>query len=247
MKKFFLMLFAFSMGNAFVNAQNIKIIYQGSTLVNGSYILKNSNASASDISQNLWIQNNTTDTLNMRVTKIELDVVPNTLNATCWEVCPPSDTAGQFPTMTSPIIRMDPAAIEYSFAAHQYPEGLSGCSHFRFIFFADGTNYRDSVDIYFNHGQTCNTPASINRQQQIAFDVFPNPAKELININLEENISEGEIIITNLLGLTVARYSVAELNGNKEISVANLENGIYQLSILKDKEIIGTRSIQVLR
>lgn len=247
MKKFFLMLFAFTMGTAFVNAQNIKIIYQGSTLVNGSYILKNSNASVSDISQNLWIQNNTTDTLNMRVTKIELDVVPNTLNATCWEVCPPSDTAGQFPTMTSPIIRMDPAAIEYSFAAHQYPEGISGCSHFRFIFFGDGSNYRDSVDIYFNHGQTCNTPASINGQQQITFDVFPNPAKELININIDENISEGEIIITNLLGLTVARYNISELNGSKEISVANLENGIYQLSILKDKEIIGSRSIQVLR
>ncbi len=247
MKNFFLMLFAFSMGTAFINAQSIKIIYQGSTLVNGSYILKNSNASAIDISQNLWIQNNTTDTLNMRVTKIELDVVPNTLNATCWEVCPPSDTAGQFPTITSPFIRMDPAAIEYSFAAHQYPEGLSGCSHFRFIFFADGTNYRDSVDIYFSHGQNCNTPASINGQQQIAFDIFPNPAKDLITVNIDENILEGEIIITNLLGLTVARYNVAELNGNKEISLENLENGIYQLSILKDKEIIGTRSIQVLR
>ncbi len=247
MKKFFLILFAFSMGTAFVNAQNIKIIYQGSTLVNGSYVLVNSNASASDISQNLWIQNNTTDTLNMRVTKIELDVVPNTLNATCWEVCPPSDTAGQFPTMTSPIIRMDPAAIEYSFAAHQYPEGLSGCSHFRFIFFGDGSNYRDSVDIYFNHGQNCNTPASIYGQQQIAFDIFPNPAKDLITVSLDENIVEGEIIITNLLGLTVARYNVSELNGNKEISVANLENGIYQLSILSDKKIIGTRSVQVLR
>ena len=247
MKNFFIFLFAFLTGTAFINAQSIKIIYQGSTLVNGSYILVNSNASASDISQNLWIQNNTTDTLNMRVTKIELDVVPNTLNATCWEVCPPSDTAGQFPTITSPFIRMDPAAIEYSFAAHQYPEGLSGCSHFRFIFFADGSNYRDSVDIYFSHGQTCNTPASINAQQQIAFDVYPNPAKDLISINLEDNISEGEIIITNLLGLTVARYNVALLNGNKEISLENLENGIYQLSILKDKEIIGTRSIQVLR
>jgi hypothetical protein len=183
----------------------------------------------------------------MRVTKMELDVVPNTLNATCWEVCPPSDTAGQFPTMTSPFIRMDPAAIEYSFAAHQYPEGISGCSHFRFIFFGDGSNYRDSVDIYFNHGQNCNTPASINGQQQIAFDVFPNPAKDLITVNLDENILEGEIIITNLLGLTVARYNVAQLNGNKEISVANLENGIYQLSILSDKKIIGTRSVQVLR
>jgi hypothetical protein len=247
MKNVFLILFAFFTGIVFINAQSIKIIYQGSTLVNGSYILVNSNAAASDISQNLWIQNNTTDTLNMRVTKMELDVVPNTLNATCWEVCPPSDTAGQFPTMTSPFIRMDPAAIEYSFAAHQYPEGISGCSHFRFIFFGDGSNYRDSVDIYFNHGQNCNTPASINGQQQIAFDVFPNPAKDLITVNLDENILEGEIIITNLLGLTVARYNVAELNGNKEISVANLENGIYQLSILSDKKIIGTRSVQVLR
>jgi hypothetical protein len=247
MKKFFLIFFACTLGALITNAQDIKIIYQGSTIVNGGYVLVNGNVSSIDISQNLWIQNNTTDTLNMRVTKIELGVVPNTLNATCWEVCPPSDTAGQFPTITSPIIRMDPAAIEYSFAAHQYPEGISGCSHFRFIFFGDGSNYRDSVDIYFNHGQNCNTPASINGQQQIAFDVFPNPAKDLITVNLDENILEGEIIITNLLGLTVARYNVAELNGNKEISVANLQNGIYQLSILKDKEIIGTRSVQVLR
>jgi hypothetical protein len=247
MKKFFLIFFACILGALIANAQDIKIIYQGSTIVNGGYVLVNGNVSSIDISQNLWIQNNTTDTLNMRVTKIELGVVPNTLNATCWEVCPPSDTAGQFPTITSPIIRMDPAAIEYSFAAHQYPEGISGCSHFRFIFFGDGSNYRDSVDIYFNHGQNCNTPASINGQQQIAFDVFPNPAKDLITVNLDEYILEGEIIITNLLGLTVARYNVAELNGNKEISVANLENGIYQLSILKDKEIIGTRSVQVLR
>jgi len=247
MKKFFLMFFACTMGVLVTNAQDIKIIYQGSTIVNGSYILVNGSASSSDISQNLWIQNNTTDTLNMRVTKIELDVVPNTMNATCWEVCPPSDTAGQFPTITSPIIRMDPAAIEYSFAAHQYPGGLSGCSHFRFIFFGDGSNYRDSVDIYFTHGQNCNTPASVNTQQQIAFDVFPNPANDILSINIDENINEGEIVITNLLGVSVSRQNIAYLNGNKEISVANLENGIYQLSIISDKKIIGTRSIQVLK
>jgi hypothetical protein len=247
MKKFFLMFFACTMGVSMTDAQDIKILYQGTNIVNGSYVLVNGNASSSDISQNLWVQNNTTDTLNMRVTKIELDVVPNTMNATCWEVCPPSDTAGQFPTITSPIIRMDPAAIEYSFAAHQYPGGLSGCSHFRFIFFGDGSNYRDSVDIYFTHGQNCNTPASVNTQQQIAFDVFPNPTKDILSINIDENINEGEIVITNLLGVSVSRQNIANLNGSTEISVANLENGIYQLSIISDKKIIGTRSIQVLK
>jgi hypothetical protein len=247
MKKFFLMFFACTMGVSMTDAQDIKILYQGTNIVNGSYVLVNGNASSSDISQNLWVQNNTTDTLNMRVTKIELDVVPNTMNATCWEVCPPSDTAGQFPTETSPIIRMDPAAIEYSFAAHQYPGGISGCSHFRFIFFGDGSNYRDSVDIYFTHGQNCNTPASVNNQQQIAFDVFPNPAKDILSLNIDENINEGEIVITNLLGVSVSRQNIANLNGSKEISVANLENGIYQLSIISDKKIIGTRSIQVLK
>lgn len=226
------------------NAQDIKILYQGSTIVNGSFVVKNSTASTSDISQNLWIENNTTDTLDMRVIKMEMDVVPNTLNATCWEICPPADTAGQFPTLTTPIIRMDPGAVEYSFAAHQYPEGISGCSHFRFIFYGEGTNYRDSVDIYFNHGQACATPASLFSVNTVNFEVYPNPATDNFNIVLDENISSGEIFITNILGIGVARYNISELN-SREISVKDLDNGIYNVIIRSDNRILGSKTIQV--
>lgn len=246
MKKVFLLIFSVLAGLS-LNAQDIKILYQGSTVVNGTFIVVNGDSTTFDISQNLWVQNNTTDTLDVRVTKIEMNVIPNTLNATCWDICPPSDTAGQFPTKTSPIIRMDPAAIEYSFAAHQYPEGISGCSHFRYIFFGEGTNYMDSVDVYFNHGQACSTPASIFALKGVEFDVFPNPAQNLINLRLDDNVTGGEIVISNIMGVTVGRYNIAELNGNKEISLEGFENGIYLLSVLTDERTITTLSFQVLK
>lgn len=244
MRKFLFLMAAVLFGSLSSIAQDIKILYQGSTLVNGSFVVVNSSPSTSDISQNLWVQNNTSDTLDMKVTKIEVDVVPNTLNATCWEICPDADTAGQYPTLTTPIIRMDPAAIEYSFAAHQYPQGISGCSHFRFIFFGDGTNYRDSVDVYFNHGQTCATPASVFSVNNLKFDIYPNPASENFNIVLDDNITEGEIFITNILGIGVARFNIAELN-SKEISVKDLENGIYNVIIRADNKILSSKTIQV--
>jgi hypothetical protein len=247
MKKIILSILALTSIVLSVNGQSLRIIYQGSVVVNDSFITANGSATSSDIGQNLWVLNNTTDTLNVKVTKYELNVTAGTLNATCWDVCPPADTAGQFPVLTSPTLLMDPGTTDYSFAAHVYPRGISGCSHFKYVFEAVGTSYRDSVEIYFNHGQVCSTPAAINNVSEISFDVYPNPVADKINLKLDDNINEGEIVISNILGVTVARYNVNEFRGNNQISVSNFENGLYFLSVVSENRTLSTKSIQILK
>jgi len=236
------------LGIATTYAQDLQILYQGSTIVNGHYIYLIGSASANDISQNLWIFNNTTDTATLKVRRTEIDVMAGTLNATCWYNCPPADTAGVYTTLTSAdSIRMLPGGYEYSFAAHLYPEGVSGCSHFRYVFYAENSTLSDSVDIYFNHGQVCTAVAAVNDIEDAAFSIFPNPVKEKVNVSLNDNITNGEIVVTNILGSVISRKNIAAMNGNTEISVADFDNGFYFISVVVDDRTLSTRKFQVLK
>jgi len=228
-------------------SQGLKIIDQGTIVVNGTSLYVNGTSSTSDMSKNVWIQNISGQTLDIKVTRKEITFVPGTLNATCWEICPPSDTAGVYPELvSSTTVTMADSAIEYSFSGHLYPERNSGCSHYRYIFFGVGTNITDSVDVFFSHGQNCAT--SVNQiEGEISFDVFPNPATEKISISLNENINNGELIITNLLGIVVSRRNITELVTNNEISLSGLSNGIYIVSLISDNKKLTSKRIQVLR
>lgn len=231
------------------HTQDLQIIYQGSTIVNGDSLFASGNPTANDIYQNLWVLNNSGQSLTVKVTRKEMNVTTGTLNATCWDICPPADTAGFYPTLTSNTsIIMADSAYEYSFSAHLYPEGISGCSHFRYIFFGQSTSIMDSVDIFFSHGQSCATVASVqNTYEPTSFNIFPNPAKDNITISLAKNIPDGELIVTNILGIIVARKSTASLDTNPTLSVAELDNGFYFLSVVSDDNVLHTQKFQVAR
>lgn len=228
-------------------SQGFKIIDQGSIVVNGTSLYVNGTSSSPDLNKNVWVQNVSGQTLDVKVTRKEISFVPGTLNATCWGICPPSDTAGVYPELiSSTTVTMADSAIEYSFSGHLYPERNSGCSHYRYIFFGVGTNIADSVDVFFSHGQNCAT--SVNQiENEISFYIFPNPATDKISLNLSENISNGEILITNVLGMVVSRRNVSEFITNNEISLSGLANGFYFVTLVSDNKKLLTKRFQVLR
>lgn len=248
MKKLLLSFLSFILAITITYAQDLQILYQGSTVVDGHYVYLTGSASDNDISQNLWVFNNSTDTLTVKVRRTEIDVTAGTLNATCWYNCPPADTAGRYLILTSmDSVTMLPGAYEYSFAAHLYPENIAGCSHFRYVFYATDGSISDSVDIYFNHGEVCTAVAAVNSIEEAAFSVFPNPANEILNVALNANVTNGEIVVTNILGTVIDRKNIAELNGNNEISVADYDNGFYFISVVSDNKTLSTRKFQVFK
>ncbi len=70
-----------------------------------------------------------------------------------------------------------------------------------------------------------------NNKTPLNFSVFPNPAKEVLNIKLEIlNGEETTIIISNILG-EVVYSSVDENTNNCTINTANLTSGVYFVTV----------------
>jgi hypothetical protein len=77
-----------------------------------------------------------------------------------------------------------------------------------------------------------------------AMTVFPNPAEELLNIQIEL-AEEGsvELILQNALGQTVAQERVSGITITQRLDVSTLESGIYMLGIRTAFGVITERVI----
>ena len=87
--------------------------------------------------------------------------------------------------------------------------------------------YADYTGVSYNDIDTYN---SVN--------MYPNPAKETINIS---NVEKGNVYIYNVLGKEV--LSTKCVDGNNSINVSSLVNGSYVIKILSEKNIITKRLI----
>jgi surface protein len=77
-----------------------------------------------------------------------------------------------------------------------------------------------------------NAPFYLNSKN---ISIYPNPAKNFINIDLNQNIDKVNIIITDLYGKTVFNQDFENMSSEK-INLENLANGIYTLRI-SDSEL----------
>lgn len=91
-----------------------------------------------------------------------------------------------------------------------------------------------------NIGQLPNMQAAIaqvnvlsaqQNSNMVVFNVFPNPTKDNITINIQEDLADNaKVEIVNTLGQQV--YSSSILMGNNEISVANFQSGLYFVKVI---------------
>lgn len=71
--------------------------------------------------------------------------------------------------------------------------------------------------------------------------VFPNPATRVINILGLLNSSKAEITITNMYGTIVANHIWEVRKNALNIPVANLDKGIYVITIRSKEQNIQTK------
>lgn len=74
--------------------------------------------------------------------------------------------------------------------------------------------------------------------------VYPNPAKDLVNIVAPDGIGILEIGVYNPSGIQVKKYNGFTNGNNIQISVGTLSNGLYTLKIITNK---GTEIIKLLK
>ena len=100
----------------------------------------------------------------------------------------------------------------------------------------DNNNRLDYVDLIFNFG-IANVK---NIDESIKFNVSPNPASNIVSINVDSN-SEMDFKIVDVLGNVVLKDVI---NNSKKVDVSNYNNGLYFITVSsKDRSIVTRKMI----
>lgn len=83
------------------------------------------------------------------------------------------------------------------------------------------------------------TSGIAEEENKNAFSIFPNPAKDFISINTNNN-KNYSVNIFNSVGEKI--YSTTQF-ANCTLPIANWNNGIYEIEIFSENKIIGTQKI----
>jgi len=79
---------------------------------------------------------------------------------------------------------------------------------------------------------------SVNENNSLNLEVFPNPASDLINIKLDvANLSNVEINVFDITGKSVLQKAIKSSNANITLNVDNLSSGMYFFNVKTD---VGT-------
>jgi hypothetical protein len=187
--------------------------------------------------------NNGSATISVKTKKIihEGDTLTGTINSFCWGACFPP-----FVYESPSSIPIEPGATSNDFYAEYSPEDVPGISKITYVFF-DENNRDDSVSVIVEWNAS---PAGIEQEllNQVNFsDAFPNPASNVIriNYNLPVEMAGASIVITNLLGAKVEEVPLNGLQGQLELPVNDMPNGIYFYSLNYRNNLAITKKLVV--
>lgn len=254
MKKLYVAVLVLSMvGN--LAAQQIKILEPAnpSVDVNGETIVVSDVPSAPDMEIDLFVVNTSGSTLTMTCTRTEVDGLSGTQNSTCWQVCPETLNTGAKPVYT---VNISGTSLEEtandgdtitSFAGHYYPQGLDGCSLFKYEW-TDATSGIVYGEVYvrFVHMTSGTCTASVNDHANVDFNVYPNPVDQDMQIKLSDSYNNDiNVKIVDILGKVVSSVKVPAGSIYTSISTTELVEGIYFVNFSANDKVLLTKKIVV--
>jgi len=83
------------------------------------------------------------------------------------------------------------------------------------------------------------TPSNILAVSNSVVSLYPNPAKNFINVKTD--LKNSVIVIRNIIGKEVLRYNLTKISNN--ISVASLPSGVYIYNIISKGKNIETKKL----
>jgi len=83
---------------------------------------------------------------------------------------------------------------------------------------------------------TSSTSLSLDEIEDSKIAIFPNPAKNVINIQFEENQQNTIIEIYDIIGRLIQQHLFQNIqaNGTQMLNIENIPNGIYNVKIMSD-------------
>lgn len=96
--------------------------------------------------------------------------------------------------------------------------------------FTNGQKTRATARINVIYGQYVTNTLITNDINSIAFSVFPNPSKGIVNIQFNNLVSDFSVEVYDVMGREVNFTKINDTN-NKSIVLDNVEKGVYYINI----------------
>jgi len=114
------------------------------------------------------------------------------------------------------------------------------------ISLSNGGNILLKVSPYFtgNTGtyllsfQISRTALSIEENESITFNIYPNPANETVWIETNGSLEKGNIELVNMLGQVVLKQTVSQQTTKTNLDVSNLQSGVYFVKYTSGNKIV---------
>ena len=240
MKKLLLSVYLLSTVAFFGYSQSLSLDHEGTPVPNnGSVIYPGEPLPSAVIEAHIGVTNNSAATLDVMCKKVEISLIPGSINTFCWGgLCYPDST---YVSLDPEVIA--PGETNTMFIGEYYPGEHAGETIIRYVFF-DRSNTNDSVcfqSLYQAY------PLGIEDQKGLAAlsNAYPNPANMLATFNYSVDAgAKTELIIRNLLGSTIRQTELSG-DGQIRISTADLSEGIYFYSLMVNGQIQSTRKLVI--
>jgi hypothetical protein len=238
----------------FIDGQPVLVEPAGTEDLGGTTIELVAEDLTGDNEHQVWVVNESNETLTLRCVRTELSVLPETENNVCWGLCPIStQTAGDQPVWivggTAPAFTetLAPGDTAITFAFHYEPNQTDGCSLFKIEFFDDATTsiLYGSFNLNWEHSSsTCVT--SVDEFQNIETSLSPNPASNITALTMSGVDKPVDIQIFDLLGQTIAKDRFNPVSADRYLIDTNdMGNGIYFVSIQDENQVLKTMKLVV--
>ena len=233
MKTKLLLITTLVLATVFSFAQSLSLTYEGEVLEPNQEIIVEGSYSASEIVAEILVTNNSADSLEVKVRKIENFLVDSTECTFCWGLCFPSNV------FVSPwALNIYADSTSDMFSAHYNPLGHAGQSTVSFVFF-DDNNPNDSVMvvILFN-GLYTDVDENIAGNFNIS-EPYPNPASNNVSFNYNyEGIRDAQLSIYTIVGSLVKEIKLTNNSGSLKINTSDLEEGFYFYKLTSENQEI---------
>ena len=198
------------------------------------------------IKVHIYFTNDSDETHEVLVRKIEHDIADGSECVFCWDdYC----FSPQVFEVDNPIV-LEPgeSSSATDFYSDFYPMGVDGISYVEFEFFNDRESFEPvSVVIKFviTADQTSVFQPDITRWS--LSDPQPNPARghTWINYSLPAGSSNAQIVVRNLLGKSVLTENIDFGSNRVRINTQNMNNGIYIYSLMIDNQVVESKRLVV--
>ena len=190
----------------------------------------------------LDVENISSNSLEVKVKRIETNVLSGSMNYFCWVQCyaPSTSLSPQASTINA-------GNTSNLFSGHYIPGTNMGSSSIVYVFF-DSNNSNDSAYVIVNYHSTA---AGIKDNKEVIknsiSNLWPNPAQSFVSFNymLDDNSRSGKISIHNMLGVVIKEVELMGKQSSATISVSNFEPGIYFYSFMVEDKVITTKRVVI--